>query len=244
VPITAAARSTSWLAGPSWAIRQRGHGDGRQLVQHRPFGVRVGRQHPDQLATPVTGRGRLAAGRQDQHPDASELAHQVCEQQRRLVRPLNIVQDQEQAAAFRGLGRPLAYLAEQGEALPAVELRVAARGAPRRLAERQRPQVGPRLIAAAAGQVLQGQPPQPVRRCDVPVARAGPGDRRSLRRNQRRGLPGQPGLADPGLACAQQQAPATARASSSKPTTRASSRSRPTNETAAVPSSGAATSTA
>jgi len=38
--------------------------------------------------------------------------------------------------------------------------------------------------------------------------------------------------------------PRPARASSSRPVTRASSRSRPTNETAAVPSSGAATTTA
>jgi len=44
------------------------------------------------------------------------------QEERRFVRPLDVIQDEQQAVRLRRPDQPLAYLAEQREPLPAIKL--------------------------------------------------------------------------------------------------------------------------
>ena len=184
---------------------------GGQATQVHPLGVGVGRKARQEPSARVGGRPRAPVGRDDQDGRPPQLAHHIGEQdRRRLVRPLQIIEYQQEAARSRP-PRPAA-------------------GAPRRTARtagrcrnrRRRPEPGARRhrtqpttgrhgtgrVSSPDGGLVQHQPPQAVRRRTAPVGRPGPRHRHAPRRGQRGSLLRQPGFPDSRLARAQHQTPA------------------------------------
>jgi hypothetical protein len=156
-------------------------------------------------------RPRVAVGRDDQDGRAPQLAHHIGEQdRRRLVRPLQIIEYQQQAGRPGRLGQPPAHLGEQREPLGGASIGAVGQSRTLGVTEQSRPQVGTGRSAVSGpdGGLIQHQPPQAVRRQTAPVGRPGPRHRNAPRRGQHGGLLGQPGFPDPGLARAQHQPPA------------------------------------
>ena len=160
----------------------------------------------------ITGGRRLPVGRQHQDGRPSQLAHDIGEQdRRRLVRPLQIIEHQQQPARPGRLRQPPANLREHREPLGAAGIGAISQRRAFGVTEDARPQAraGRVIIGGPDGGLIQHQPPQAVRRQAVPVGRPGPRHRHAPRRGRRGGLLRQPGLPDPRLARAQHQAAAT-----------------------------------
>jgi hypothetical protein len=90
---------------------------GRQATQVHPFGVGIRRQTRQQPGARITG-GPVGRQYQDERP--SQLTHDIGEQdRRRLVRPLQVVEHQQQPVRPGRLGQPPADLGEHREPLGA-----------------------------------------------------------------------------------------------------------------------------
>jgi hypothetical protein len=184
-----------------------------QATKVHTFGVGIRRQAQQQPgARIIIGCCRLSVGRK--HPDErpSQLAHDICEQdRRRLVRPLQIIEHQQQPARPGRLRQPPANLREHREPLIAAGVGAISWRRAFGVTEQARPQAhtGRVIIGRPDGGLIQHQPPQAVRRQAVPVGRPGPRHRHAPRSGRRGGLLRQPGLPDPCLTRAQHKTAAT-----------------------------------
>ena len=118
------------LTGPVRRCRQPGGEQhipdraGGQPTKVHPFGVGIRRQ-TRQGGARITGGRRVPVGRQDQDERPSQLAHDIGEQdRRRLVRPLQIIEHQQQPARPGRLRQPPANLREHREPLGAAGIGV------------------------------------------------------------------------------------------------------------------------
>ena len=180
-------------------------------MQIHPLGVGIGRQARYESGACVGRRPGVPVGRDDQDVRPPQLAHHIGEQdRRRLVRPLQVIEYQQEAARSGRPAQPPAHLSEQREPLGTARIGSAAQSRALGIAEHGRPQAGPGRIVVSGPdrRLIQYQPPQAVRRRTAPVGRPGPGHWHAPRRGQHGSLLRQPGLPDSGLACAQHQPPA------------------------------------
>ena len=207
-------------------------------MQVHPLGVRIRRQARQDPAVRVARRRRVPAGREDQDPRPSQLAHDVGEQnRRRLVRPLQIIKHQQEPAPTGRLRQPPANLGEP---------RRTARTAGRCRNRRHQPAPGARRrrTHATTSRDWMCCPHLPGRRAHPAPAATGrtaascPGRSRKPTPRPRPATP--PAAADTAISSARRvfpipaspaqstRRPRPARASPRSSVTRASSRSRPT----------------
>lgn len=185
---------------------------GGQAMKVHPFGAGVRRQARQQPGARVTGGGRLPEGRQDQDERPAQLAHDVGEQdRRRLVRPLQVIEHQQQPARPGRLRKPPANLREQREPRGAAGVGAVGQRRAFGVSEDAGPQAhtGWVVIGGPDGWLIQHQPPQAVRRQAAPVSHPAPCHWHAPRRGRRGDLFGQPGLPDPRLTGTQHQTAAT-----------------------------------
>jgi len=183
-----------------------------QATEVHPFSVGIRRQTQQQPGARVTRGRRLPVGRQHQDERPSQLAHDICQQdRRRLVRPLQIIEHQQQPARPGRLRQPPANLREHREPLGAAGIGAIGQRRSFGVTKDTRPQARTKRVITGGPDdgLIQHQLPQAVRWQAVPVGRPGPHHRHAPRGGQRGGLLRQPGLPDPRLTRAQHQAAAT-----------------------------------
>ena len=175
-----------------------------QPLQLDAFHARVERELSNDVIVRVHGRRQRPAGGHDQHPRAPNAPSDLAEQQqRRLVGPLKIIEDNQQAVRLADPSEQEHHIVEQGEPPCVVSLRPTHRHRAVRSAEGNRPRIAARQILtfspAIDRQLLQRDPPQAIRRGTGSISRTSPHHSKALVRSGGRHRSSQTGLADPRL---------------------------------------------
>ena len=205
-------------------------------MQVHPLGVGIGRQvgrSPASCRRPFPSPGRSRRPRWG----PPQLAHQIGKQdRRRLVRPLQIIEYQQQPGRSRRLGQPWRTSANSANRWALPESAPPARAGRSASPNDSRPQVGAGRVVVSGpdGGLVQHQPPQAVRRRTVPVGRPRPRHRHAPAAASAAASSASRVFPTPASPVHSTSRPRPARASSRSDVTRASSRSRPTIIWAAI----------
>ena len=202
---------------------------GRQATQVHPLGVGIGRKARQEPGARVGGRSRAPVGRDDQDGRSPQLAHHIGEQgRRRLVRPLQIIEYQQEAAgsaASASRRRTSANSANRWALLESASPARAGRSASPNTADHRSAGRG----CQRPGRRARPGPPATGRRAaNCPGRPPGPSHRHTPSSGQRGSLLRRRVFPTPASPVHSTRRPRPARASSRYDMTRASSRSRPT----------------